>query len=134
MKSTGLDKLMEKVSPKYVLGYYDFIDANVERKKEKRRNSSEVFYCRERSERYLSLFFQRQGWRRQPAYSTDELNSEALLLIIAVSDTTATSLIGFWHYIVRDQCVNDKLVKEFRSTFKSADGHTPILHVFARMH
>ena len=56
-----------------------------------------------------------------PAYSTDELNAEANMLIIAGSDTTATTLVGFWFYIAGSPRVYAKLVKELRSSFTSAD-------------
>jgi len=56
-----------------------------------------------------------------PAYSLDELKAEANLLIIAGSDTTATTLAGFWFYITGNSRVYDKLVNELRTSFKSAD-------------
>lgn len=56
-----------------------------------------------------------------PGYTTDELNAEANLLIIAGSDTTATTMIGFWFYTTRYPRVYDKLVEEIRTTFKSSD-------------
>lgn len=56
-----------------------------------------------------------------PAYSVDELNAEANMLIIGGSDTTSTILSGFWFYLTRHPRVYAKLVEEIRTTFKSAD-------------
>lgn len=57
----------------------------------------------------------------QPAYSWNELLSEANLLIIAGSDTTSISLCGFFFYLVHYPRVYAKLVNHIRSTFASVD-------------
>jgi cytochrome P450 len=57
----------------------------------------------------------------EPAYSEKKLFSEANLLIIAGSDTTSINLCIFFFYVSRNKRAYDKLVKEIRSTFESAD-------------
>lgn len=56
-----------------------------------------------------------------PGYSTHELYAEANLLIITGSDTTATTMVGFWFYLLRNPKVYAKLVDEIRTVFSSAD-------------
>jgi len=57
----------------------------------------------------------------EPAYSPDELNAEANLLIIAGADTTSLALCAFFFYISRHPRAYDKAVREIRDVFNSID-------------
>lgn len=57
----------------------------------------------------------------RPAYDEDTLRAEANLLIIAGSDTSATSLSGIFWYLTGDPFRLEKLVSEIRTAFESAD-------------
>lgn len=43
------------------------------------------------------------------------------MLVVGGSDTTATTIAGFWFYITRHPTAYARLVEEIRTTFKSAD-------------
>lgn len=122
MKPRGLDSLFESGLPKNIRTYYDFVEANVTQRRQEeeilKKSGAEDGQGRKDMFHYLFNATDESG---NPGYTTDELNAEANLLIIAGSDTTATTLIGFWFYMVRHPRVYDKLVEEIRTTFKSAD-------------
>ena len=92
---------MERISPKQVLEYYEFIDANVTRRKKEEeafQNSSVEKDNGGRKDIFHYLFSIKDEFGNL-AYSTDELYAEANLLIIAGADTTATTMVGFWFVI-----------------------------------
>ncbi len=57
----------------------------------------------------------------QLAYTPDDLFGEAVLLIVAGSDTTKTAVAAMIFYIVRNPRVYKKLTDEIRSTFSTVD-------------
>ena len=122
LKPRGLDGLLESASPKNVKDYYAFVDQSVI----KRRGEEESLKMSGADESQgrkdlLHYLFKTTDDTGNPAYSVDELNAEANMLIIGGSDTTSTILSGFWFYLTRDPRVYAKLVEEIRTTFKSAD-------------
>lgn len=56
-----------------------------------------------------------------PAYSSDELNAEANLLIIAGADTTSIALCSTFFYLSRNAQAYNKVVREIRDTFTSVE-------------
>lgn len=100
MKPRGLDSLLESVSPKQVLEFYSFVEANVTRRKKEEeilQNSGKA--DKEGRKDIFHYLFNTKDDMGNPAYSTDELHAEANLLIIAGSDTTSTTMVGFWFVI-----------------------------------
>jgi cytochrome P450 len=67
------------------------------------------------------LFNAKDPLTGEPAYTPNELSAEANLLIIAGSDTTSLSLCSFFFYISQNSRAYDKVVREIRETFNSAD-------------
>lgn len=122
LKPRGLDGLFERVLPENIRQYYEFVDGNVAQRRQEedilKRSGNEDGQGRKDMFHYLFNATDESG---NPGYTTDELNAEANLLIIAGSDTTVTTLIGFWFYIVRKPRVYDKLVEEIRTRFKSSE-------------
>jgi cytochrome P450 len=57
-------------------------------------------------------------------YSENSLKAEAIMLIVAGSDSVSSPLSGFWFYISRNQSAYEKLKAEIRSTFKSPNDIT----------
>ncbi|PMD43871.1 benzoate 4-monooxygenase cytochrome P450 [Hyaloscypha variabilis F] len=55
------------------------------------------------------------------AYSSSELLSETVLLVVAGSDTTAIILSALFFSLSRSERIYNKLVREIRSTFKFVD-------------
>ncbi|OBT55407.1 hypothetical protein VE04_04708 [Pseudogymnoascus sp. 24MN13] len=122
LKPRGLDGILEAASPKNVKDYYKFVDESVAKRRREEENleRSGADESQGRKDMFHYLFKATDD-AGNPAYSVDELNSEANLLIIGGSDTTSTIMTGFWFYLTRHPRVYDKLVKEIRTTFKSAD-------------
>ena len=56
--------------------------------------------------------------------SLDELGHNAMVLMLAGSETTATALAGSIFYLLQNQVVLGKLTKEIRDSFKSNDDIT----------
>ncbi|EHL01515.1 putative Cytochrome 67 [Glarea lozoyensis 74030] len=122
LKPRGLDSLFESMLPKNIRSYYEFVEANVARrqKEEEVLKRSDAEEGRGRNDLFHYLF-NATDELGNPGYNTDELYAEANLLIIAGSDTTATTLVGFWFYITRNLRVYEKLVKEIRTAFDRAE-------------
>ncbi|KAF4626293.1 hypothetical protein G7Y89_g11869 [Cudoniella acicularis] len=123
LKPRGLDTILDKLSPKEVKDYYAFVDASVlERTKQeeealrKKTEENDI-----RTDMFHYLFNAKNPETGKPAYSPDELNAEANLLIIAGADTTSIALCSFFFYISRNPQAYHKLVHEIRQTFNSAD-------------
>ncbi|KFX99251.1 hypothetical protein V490_01879 [Pseudogymnoascus sp. VKM F-3557] len=122
LKPKGLDGLLESVTPKNIKDYYAFVEECVIKRRTEeeslKRSGADESQGRKDMFHYL---FNTTDDAGNPAYSANELNAEANLLIIAGSDTTSTILSGFWFYLTRQPRAYAKLVKEIRTTFKSAD-------------
>ncbi|OBT75560.1 hypothetical protein VF21_05844 [Pseudogymnoascus sp. 05NY08] len=122
LKPRGLDSLLESVSPKNVKEFYKFVDESVikRRGEEEKLQMSGADESQGRKDMFHYLFKTTDD-AGNPAYSVEELNAEANLLIIGGSDTTSTIMSGFWFYLTRHPRVYSKLVEEIRTTFKSAN-------------
>lgn len=109
------------MTPPAVQRYYQFIyDSVTERIALQKAQASKP-----ESERRKDIFYflceARNPDTGMPAYDEVDLRGEANLLIVAGSDTTAISLSGVFFYLSGDQYRYDKLVRELRTTFESAD-------------
>jgi cytochrome P450 len=54
-----------------------------------------------------------------------DLYAEAVIMIVAGSDTTSTTLAAFFFYVCRNSAVYDKVMEEVRSTFSALDSIYP---------
>ena len=64
------------------------------------------------------MISQRKDWT---GVAFEELQTQASLLTVAGSETTATALSGITYYLCRDQRVYDKLASEIRVAFSTLD-------------
>ena len=115
--------MFEAITPKDIKDYYKFLEESVSA----RRKLEEEFQQfgedgkGKRQDMFHFLFQAKNPDTGEPAYSEQELFAEANLLTVGGSDTTSTSLCGFFFYICRNQRAYNKLVKEIRNTFASTD-------------
>jgi cytochrome P450 len=123
LKPRGLDALFDRNLPATLREWYGFVETNVTRRKEEEEPLQEKTDIDETHGRkdLFHYLFKATDDHGNPGYTTDELYAEANLLIIAGSDTTATTLVGFWFYIIRHPRVYDKLVEQIRTKFESAE-------------
>ena len=121
LKPRGLNQLLESITPKDVKDYYGFIEESVAARKKLEIELEQLGEEKMRRDMFHFLFQAKNPDTGGPAFSEKELFAEANLLIIAGSDTTSINLSGFFFYITRNKRCYDKLVKEIRSTFQSAD-------------
>ncbi|CAI6236518.1 unnamed protein product [Periconia digitata] len=118
-KPKGLDNILNMIAPPELKTYYDFINDSVARRiKEENESTEDERSARRDMFHYLCKV--RDPITAKP-YSEDTLKGEALLLVVAGSDTTSTILSAFWFYISRNKSVYTRLVNEIRSTFASSD-------------
>lgn len=113
---------MRLVTPRPVQQFDHFVAESLAKRLElydKQKNLPET----ERRQDLMYFLCQARDSSRgqQAAYTEDELRAEALLLIIAGSDTTTASLASIFWYLVRAPRCCEKLVDELQSAFKSAD-------------
>ncbi|KAI1853022.1 hypothetical protein JX265_012778 [Neoarthrinium moseri] len=88
-------------------------------------NYLKFFYPNERRQDMFYFLCQARGSSEgHAAYTEDELRAEALLLIIAGSDTTTASLASIFWYLVRAPRSYQKLVNELQRTFRTAEDAT----------
>ena len=120
LKPRGFDYLLDKFMPKDQRLYYQFLHQCVSERLQLRKKSHNIGQ-ELRKDMFHYLCEAQDPDTGKPAYPEVELFAEANLLMHAGSDTTATSLSGFFFYITRDSRVYGKLTDEIRTTFASAD-------------
>lgn len=123
LKPRGLNSLLDAITPKDIKNYYRFVEQSVV---ERRKREGESHKLNEeaketRQDMFHFLYLAKNPDTGEPAYTEQELFAEANLLIIAGSDTTSINLCGFFFYLSRNERVYNRLVKEIRSTFDSAE-------------
>ncbi|PQE26851.1 benzoate 4-monooxygenase cytochrome P450 protein [Rutstroemia sp. NJR-2017a BVV2] len=121
LKPRGLDALLKLLLPPSVRTYYEFIDSSVALRIEEEQallknvSDSNPTFSNPKSRKDIFHYL----YNSTPTLSLPELHSESNLLIIAGTDTTSTTLVGLWFYILRSPSVYAKLVDEIRTTFSS---------------
>ncbi|KAI9648488.1 hypothetical protein NHQ30_003122 [Ciborinia camelliae] len=102
--------------------FYDFAETSILQRRREEENfkntESKIGNSRKDIFHYLINATDNAGHQ---ALSIEEFIAEAYLLIPAGTDTTATTIVGLWFYIVRYPRVYAKLVEEIRTEFASAD-------------
>ena len=123
LKPRGLNKLFEIITPSEIKAYFQFIEESVaaRRKAEELSEQPSKDGQEIREDMFHFLFRAKNPDTGEQAYSQQELLAEANLLVVAGSDTTSITLCGFFFYIVRNPRSYEKVVREIRSTFDSAD-------------
>ncbi|CAG8979068.1 hypothetical protein HYALB_00000197 [Hymenoscyphus albidus] len=120
LKPRGLDSIMERITPPPVRKFYEFLETNLEQRRLEEVSLEKKGAEQEESRKDLfHHIFKVRDEKGNPGYSEDELAAEAALLVIAGSDTTSTTICGFWFYILRKERCYNKLVAEIRSSFKT---------------
>lgn len=117
-KPKGLDYLLDLVTPEEVKNYYKFVDDSVSERIKMEQNSKDTEKSRLDIFHFLCAAKDPVTGER---YSEDALRAEAIMLIVAGSDSVSTILAGFWFYISRNESAYTRLTTEIRSTFKSSD-------------
>ena len=123
LKPRGLDRLLNTLTPSDVKAYFAFIDESVAARSKAEKVSGQLSKDGKgvRQDMFHFIFQAVDPDTGKRAYSQQELLAEVSLLVGAGSDTTAVTLSSFFFYIVRNPRLYEKLVKEIRSTFDSAD-------------
>jgi cytochrome P450 len=114
-----LDKLLEAITPQNMKNYHSFVEQSVRERLAKEKEAQTKAPVRE--DMFHFLCSARDPSTGQSAFSTEDLLSEASLLIIAGSDTTATTLCGLLFYLAHNAHVYNKLVEEIQSSFSSLE-------------
>ncbi|KAI0006422.1 benzoate 4-monooxygenase cytochrome P450 [Xylariaceae sp. FL0662B] len=121
LKPRGLNKLLTLLTPPAVQQYFRFVDENVTKRIALQRDQAEKPESEKRQDIFYFLCEAQDPDTGRPAYDEADLRSEANLLIIAGSDTTAISLSGIFFYLTGNPYQYQKLVKEIRTTFDTAN-------------
>jgi cytochrome P450 len=119
LKPRGLDALLDLASPRDVKEYYQFTETLAKSRIEEERNPDTEKNAIQREDMFHFLCTARDPDTGEFAISTNDLVSDARLLIMAGSDTSSTTVTGLFFYITRNPHVYAKLVKEVLETFQS---------------
>jgi len=117
-KPKGLDYLLDLVTPEDVKMYYKFVDDSVSQRIHEEKSGKDEEKSRLDIFHFLCAAKDPVTGER---YSEDELRAEAIMLIVAGSDSMSAILAAFWFYMSRSQSAYTKLKTEIRSTFRSSD-------------
>lgn len=114
---------MDALLPQGVKTFYSWIEVTVAKrtKLEEQVGKQGSDQTKARKDMFHYFFQAKDPETGGPAYSADDLWQEALLLIIAGSDTSSTTLAGTVFYLTRHPRVYARLVQEVRTTFQTAD-------------
>ncbi|KAI0181176.1 cytochrome P450 monooxygenase-like protein [Hypoxylon sp. FL1284] len=121
LKPRGLNKLFNSLTPSPVQQYYQFVHESVSKRLALQKEQAEKPESERRQDIIYFLCEAQDPDTGHPAYDESTLRAEANLLIIAGSDTTAISLSGIFFYLTNHPYQYQKLVKEIRTTFDSAE-------------
>ncbi|KAL9618147.1 MAG: hypothetical protein Q9160_007097 [Pyrenula sp. 1 TL-2023] len=121
LKPRGLNQLLKSVAPPEIQKYYDFVDESVTKRLLLQEQQKAKPERAQRQDMFHFLCEAKDPATGESAYTDHDLRSEANLLIIAGSDTTATSLCGIFFYLTRNERPYTKVVQEICSTFTSAE-------------
>ncbi|TVY86296.1 Cytochrome P450 monooxygenase [Lachnellula willkommii] len=117
-----LDILLERIKTPETARFEDFVQASVaERTEQEQRFQKERIQGQEpRKDMFHYLFQARDPDTGGPAYTSNQLFSEATLLTIAGTDTTSTAMCAIFFYLAHNPRVYKKLTREVREKFGSA--------------
>lgn len=121
MKPRGLDQLFERLTPPPVQKYNEFVFESITNRMALQKEQAKKPEDERRQDIFYFLCDAQDPDTGRSAYTEDELRSEASLLIIAGSDTTATALAGVFFYITGDPQRYQKLVNEILTAFESSE-------------
>ena len=125
LKSRGLDRLINAVTPKDIKNYYQFLEESVAERRileETHQAGNDDTEKKVRQDMFHFLYQAQNLDTGAQAFSNKaELYAEVNLLVIAGSDTTAINLCSFFFYLTRHSHVYAKVVAEIRSTFTSPE-------------
>ena len=123
LKPRGLNRFLNMLAPSDVKAFYSFVDESVAARSKAEQVSEKLSKDGKevRQDMFHFLYQAVDPDTGERAFSQQDLLSEVSLLVGAGSDTTAVALSSFFFYIVRNERLYRKLVKEIRSTFNSAE-------------
>ncbi|KAI1849145.1 hypothetical protein JX266_005106 [Neoarthrinium moseri] len=124
LKPRGLDRLIALVTPPSVQQFDKFVHDSLAQRLELYKKQKDIPENERRQDMFYFLCQARGSSEGHAAYTEDELRAEALLLIIAGSDTTTASLASIFWYLVRAPRSYQKLVNELQRTFRTAEDAT----------
>ncbi|PVH95528.1 cytochrome P450 monooxygenase-like protein [Periconia macrospinosa] len=123
LKPRGLDTLFVKISPPAVTYFNEFVYSSVSKRIKLQEELREKPESQQRQDMFHFLCEAKNPDNGKPAHDERTLRAEASLLVIAGSDTSATSFSGIMFYLSLPSQAHRlaKVVNEVRSTFKSPD-------------
>ncbi|KAK5108699.1 hypothetical protein LTR62_008104 [Meristemomyces frigidus] len=123
MKPRGLDWLLTFAVPEDIKTWQKFVATNLDKrtKVEQDMQGSRLGECAARKDFFHYLFDAKDPQTGESGYKLNELYAECEVLTIAGSDTTAIVTAAMTFYLARNPRVQEKLAKEIRGTFSSAD-------------
>ncbi|KAF2177058.1 benzoate 4-monooxygenase cytochrome P450 [Zopfia rhizophila CBS 207.26] len=123
LKPRGLNQLFEVISPPSVKYFNKFVHDSVTERLQLQQEQRQKPEAEQRLDIFHFLCEAKDPDTGLPAYDEQALRAEASLLVIAGSDTSATSLTAAMFYLSLPSQAHrlEKLVKELRTTFQSAE-------------
>ena len=123
LKPWGLDYTLDKLTPPDARKFYDFVGESVSQREAEFRESkgSSNAQPKAREDIFHYLLNAKRPDSDELAYDKPALLAEAILLVIAGSDTSSHVLSGLMFYLTHYPRVYNKLAKEIRDAFQSME-------------
>ncbi|KAI1777222.1 cytochrome P450 monooxygenase-like protein [Hypoxylon cercidicola] len=121
LKPHGLDRLLALLTPPAVQKYLQFLHESVTERITLQEEQAEKPEGERRQDMFYFLYEARDPNTGLPGYDENSLRSETNSFLIAGSDTVAVALSSTFFYLTGDPRRCQKLTREIRTTFASAD-------------
>ncbi|KAF5723051.1 Isotrichodermin C-15 hydroxylase [Fusarium mundagurra] len=122
LKPRGLDRLLAVAAPSALSRWQDFVEKCFEERAKVEEDARKLNKPKDdRRKDFFHYLLQAVDPVTGKGYTKDELFGESESLIIAGSDTTATSIAAAFFYLSRSPQIQEKLAKEITSAFSSAE-------------
>ncbi|KAL7755384.1 hypothetical protein ACKLNR_014482 [Fusarium oxysporum f. sp. zingiberi] len=122
LKPRGLDQLLAVAAPPALSRWQDFVEKCFEERAKVEGDTQKLNKLEADSRKdFFHYLLQAVDPVTGKGYTKDELFCESESLIIAGSDTTATSIAAAFFYLSRSPQIQERLAKEITSVFSSAE-------------
>ncbi|KAF2797965.1 benzoate 4-monooxygenase cytochrome P450 [Melanomma pulvis-pyrius CBS 109.77] len=125
LRPRGLSRIFNSIRSKEIILYDNFIASSVKERLQREEKSKASPSSSTREDMFHFLCNAEDPDTGLPAFSDQDINAEAHLLLVAGSDSTSVTMSGLFFYLAHYPRVHAKLTEEVTSTFSTSDDIAP---------